>query len=280
MPPDNTFHTEIELPDRSIRVDLYCSEHHLREYRRQTSESYIYEPEVIGAIVNFVRPGDVCIDAGANIGYHTLLMAKFAGPNGKVLAFEPDPDCKEKLRRNFALNDVDDICEHIPAALWSANSEAAIFYVNECGYGSFLKFRNADQTETIVKALALDNIIRDGVAIRLIKIDCEGAEQEILKGANRLLRSERVDAIIAEFNFAFSYNDKEIRQYMHDLGYDLFYLNGFGKLPQLIPLEATIQGGLNGRFHFNGLFCKQNWLRDNWKLSFDGVTGNVSTFQQ
>lgn len=265
-----TIHTEITTPNGSVGLDLYCTEQHLIDHQ---GTGYVYEPDVIAAILNFVRPGDVCIDAGANLGYHSILMAKLAGASGKVLAFEPDPECFEKLNNNLVLNGVADICSQIPLALWDSNG-LLIFYSAKCGYSSILEFANLEQTKLDVKAAALDDAINPDIPIRMLKIDCEGAEEYILRGAEKLLR-RGVDAVIVELNYRvltrLGTTDKPIRQYMDSLGYELYFLFGNGIFPERIALDTIIETS-PARFHFNGLFCKPGVLKETWKLSTVGKT--------
>jgi len=63
-----------------------------------------FEPATVRAYERLVRPGSVALDIGANIGAHTLPLARTVGPTGKVYAFEPTDFAMEKLRRNLALN--------------------------------------------------------------------------------------------------------------------------------------------------------------------------------
>src|SRR6267378_465417 len=63
-----------------------------------------YDPESSRIIRKFVKPGDVCIDVGANVGAITVLLAKQTGRTGQVLAFEPGPPYLQKLRSNLDLN--------------------------------------------------------------------------------------------------------------------------------------------------------------------------------
>jgi hypothetical protein len=72
---------------------------------------------------SLVRPGDVCVDAGANAGHYTFLLASIVGPGGKVYAFEPNPDFARLLARSTALNGFQDRIEITRAALSSSDAE-------------------------------------------------------------------------------------------------------------------------------------------------------------
>ncbi len=263
---NDTIHTEIVCGGRHIGFDLWCSEACLQEH---LNTNYIYEPEVTAAILNFVRPGDFCIDAGANLGYHSTLMAKLVGKDGLVLAFEPDQDCFEKMQRNFLLNEVDDICFPNPVALWNEDYQSFAFFIGPCGYSSVVRYSALAQTASSVQTRALDNIINSDVHVKLLKIDCEGAEEKILHGAEQLLR-RGVDAVIVEFNYelmeCWKDGDKPLRKFMRNLGYDFFYLFDDGRFPEWILHDVPIRRG-EGHYHFNALFTKRNFLQEHWQLS-------------
>ncbi len=259
-----TVRTEIVHQNRNVGFNIWCSEKRLLDYR---DCNYIYEPEVICAILNFVKPGDVCIDAGANLGYHSVLMAKLAGQEGKVIAFEPDPECLDKIKNNFALNRVEDVCCLFPSALWNEDVENVRFFSGPVGYSSFLQYVEEDQKEFQVDARSLDSIIKSDVHVKLMKVDCEGAEEKVLRGATELLLGG-VDAVIVEFNYNimphFKTGDAKIRRYMALLGYDFFYLFADGRKPEMIPPDHVIKMD-KGRFYFNGLFARRSFVDDNWK---------------
>lgn len=255
--PKHILNTRLEFAGNKLSFDTWCSEDVLEHY---LDESYIYEQEVISAILNFVRPGDFCIDAGANLGYHTLLMAKMAN---EVLAIEPDSGCIDKLKANLALNKADNVAV-LSVALWSDKTERPFYSAEHTGYSSFLEYADIKCDALNVRIDKLDNII--DVPTRLLKIDCEGAEEHILHGAEKLLK--HTDCVIIEFNFkimqAFKTNEKDLRDFMHALGYDFFYLCLDGAPPKLIPPNAKLAMDGDEHFHFNGMFVKQG-VRVDWQ---------------
>lgn len=232
-------------------------------------ENRIYEPDIIYALLNFLRPGDCCIDAGANIGYHTLLMSKLIGEEGEVIAFEPDPNYFSKLKDNMELNYVKNVAL-FTVPLWSCVAEMPFFvidtskeeYSKYAGLSSFVHYGYPPSTPVRVTTQPLDNLIDSKAHIRLIKIDCEGSEEKILCGAEKLLTRNGVDYVIVEFNFkilpAVKSSDRSIRTYMHNLGYDFFFLHPEGNkfAPTYIPPDIVIN--LKGNsFIFNGLFARR-----------------------
>ena len=71
-----------------------------------------YEPHVTKALRNLLKPGDVFVDVGANIGYFTLLASTLVGPSGNVISFEPNPNNCELLRRSLTQNNVANVRLH------------------------------------------------------------------------------------------------------------------------------------------------------------------------
>jgi FkbM family methyltransferase len=196
------------------------------------------------------------IDAGANLGYHTIFLSKLVGNNGAVLAFEPDPVHYEKLKSNLALNNVKNVAAY-PHALLNGYGNLDFFSYPGGGYSSFAPFKGS--TKVKVPTFALDDILIPDAHIRMMKIDCEGAEELILKGARKSLL--RTDAVVLEFNYSimpiFGSTDRAIRDFMDELGFDLFVLRRDGSEPVKVPLDIKIK--MEGRepHVFNGLFARR-----------------------
>lgn len=132
-----------------------------------------------------LRPGDVMVDAGANIGVHTLFCARIVGPRGLVHAFEPQRVVNQMLSANMALNDITWVhCHH--RALGRAPGTA---FVPPIDYGTLNNFGgialNSDNRGEPVAVTTLDSL--ELASCRLIKIDVEGMEAEVLEGARELV---------------------------------------------------------------------------------------------
>jgi FkbM family methyltransferase len=150
-----------------------------------------------------IRPGDTVLDIGANIGLITVLMARLVGQTGHVHAFEPNPMLVQLLRDVIEHNGFEHVRLH-PVALGS-HADTLDLYIprNNCGSASLVRRREFGDCDLIsvsveqLSNIATQNSIR---SVRLIKIDVEGFEAEVLRGARTWLQSTRPDAILFELN--------------------------------------------------------------------------------
>lgn len=154
-----------------------------------------YEAMLEEFYLGLLRPGDHCIDVGAHLGRHAFPMSRRVGSEGSVRAFEPLPRLAAELRsaiaRDRALGNV-----HLTeCALSESSGETEFVLVCEAPGYSGLRERRYDSevtTERIrVKLHRLDDFLPDLPVIRYVKIDCEGAELLVLRGAAALLQRDR-----------------------------------------------------------------------------------------
>jgi FkbM family methyltransferase len=153
-----------------------------------------YEAAEIESLSRFAESGSVVIDVGANIGMYSVALASAVGSAGKVLAFEPVPQTLDKLRRNIALNGLNNI-EIVAAAAGEAAGSIDIRLANDSAYASIVQVKQNRATgETLaVPVLTLDEVWeeRHRPMISFCKVDVEGAELAVLKGAETMLRTCR-----------------------------------------------------------------------------------------
>jgi|GEM_PF-1290860 len=153
-----------------------------------------------------LRPGDNCVDAGANMGHYTFLMASEVGPSGRVLAFEANPTFVEILAGTIALNHYESRVSLHALALWEQSNQEKSFYlsVNSANsgtsslinHGAYLRPDNKVTVNTITLDDAAANA---GVGhFRLVKIDVERAEEFVIAGARGLLSNHQIDFLIVE----------------------------------------------------------------------------------
>jgi len=159
--------------------------------RGGTEDLYCTLPRREGDVHDFIldnlKPGDIFIDVGANIGYYTILASKHVG--AKVFAVEPVPQTVKVLKFNIKLNGLRNVTV-IDKAAWNSYCRLKMkIAFGEFGCASF--FHNG--VEVDVNAIPLDGALADVPKIKLIKIDVEGAEYEVLQGLRQtLIRTEYV----------------------------------------------------------------------------------------
>jgi len=199
------------------------------------------EPEVMHLMNRVLRLGDVAVDIGANIGVFTLFMSRLVGDSGQVLAFEPGSNNISKLRENVKLNGMMNVEIHT-VPLWSRNEEVVLYLRHDSGMNSLRSDEQALSRSRLI-AHRLDEYCAT-VRPRLIKIDVEGAEAEVLLGGKRTLLAP-VPYIICELNQGalalFNSTQKDLRELMRSYGYEMFVLNGNGSMPIHVPRETKVE---------------------------------------
>lgn len=162
----------------------------------QTEKDYwlgTYEQDLQRAIQDWVEPGYVIYDLGANIGYVSLLFARVTGSDGQVFAFEPLPANQERLQKNLALNN-DLKVTLIPNAISDKNGSTTFMVHSSGGMGKLKDAAGREQgfaNEISVQTIALDDFASTHPAPHLVKIDIEGGEVLALRGMQSLLKNER-----------------------------------------------------------------------------------------
>lgn len=156
-----------------------------------------YEPRVRKCLVALLRPGDVFVDIGAHIGFFSLIASCLVGPNGKVYAFEANPNLFRTLQTNTAKYPW---IVPTPRAVWKEGGLVSFSdpqQPGETGWGKLTAIRNEGLVLT-VEAITLDDwhVSVDSTPIRAIKIDAEGSEPFILEGARRMIARSRPMLII------------------------------------------------------------------------------------
>jgi len=151
------------------------------------------EPEVQAALVEHLRPGMIVYDVGANIGFFALLAARLVGKTGRVVAFEADPEVAARVREHAARNEFSWLSVE-QRAVWSV--VGGVFFERtdpakspDRGLGHVVE---SDAGNAIrVEAVTLDEFVKSAGVPDFIKCDVEGAEVEVFRGAEQLLREKR-----------------------------------------------------------------------------------------
>jgi FkbM family methyltransferase len=142
-------------------------------------------------LLHVLRPGDLFLDVGANVGSYTVLASKVCG--ARTIAFEPDPDAARALRRNIGANRIGDLAEICEVALGNWTGDA--WFTSGFDTMNHVALPE-DKGKRRVPMRRLDDLV--DAAPTLIKLDTEGAEEDILAGASRILGVPSLIAVQAE----------------------------------------------------------------------------------
>lgn len=191
----------------------------------------VFDPCVTETLHRLIDPGDVVADVGANLGYMTSLAAARVGASGKVLAFEPHPHAYELLERNAArwreLESVGALELH-RVALSDAAGEGTLVSGGSAEFELAVASLSTEgsaahaASEAIAVPLArLDEVAGDR-PIGVLKIDVEGHEADVLRGAGGLLASGAIRDIVFEDHDEYPSEPTAI---VEDAGYELISLD-------------------------------------------------------
>lgn len=179
------------------------------------------EPRLFDLLVDTLRPGDVFIDAGANIGFYSMLASRLVGPDGQVHAIEMMPETARSLRFNLQASGAHNVTVH-EVALSDTTDEMveASFNPRFLGQASVTSMLGAARTQTVeVKTKRLDDLLRLD-RVNFIKIDLEGNEFKALKGAENLLEHTELIA------FENTTKDSSIDELLTSSGFVIKLLEG------------------------------------------------------
>ena len=183
----------------------------------------IYEPEVIRALQDHIRVGDTCLDVGGHVGYLTIIMARLVGPTGRVVAFEPVSETFEALQENVGLNSLENVGLECTAV---GENEGTITLFCDAAQTlswtpSVLAYRVPGELHKSlsVPVLSLDRYLeKTGLRPNLVKIDVEGAELAVLRGARRMLLESR-PVVLVEIHDGGTQHRAEVLQLLQACGY-------------------------------------------------------------
>ncbi len=168
--------------------------------RYERADKRTYEPEVYAEWAAALRPGVTVLDVGAHYGFFTLAAAKRVGPTGRVFAFEPSSATVAILERHIRMNGWGDRAVAVPLVAGDRDGEVTFFTFGTSMAASLGRAnvkelnpeRPAEVGEERVAATTLDRFCRErGLTPALLKVDVEGAELLVLRGAAGLLRAAR-----------------------------------------------------------------------------------------
>ncbi|MCX7651721.1 MAG: FkbM family methyltransferase [Bacteroidia bacterium] len=201
-------------------------------------------------IQRFLQPGDTFIDIGAHHGLYTLIAGMKVRPSGKVISFEPSPRERKRLARHVRLNRLQSVVQIEGYALSKDIGETEFFVARDYDSGmnslAATEYNTRNGKRVKVSKITLDRYIthRNISEIKLIKMDAEGAELDILRGSTYVLEHIRPVWLIEveeERTAPWGYSAHDIIDFMDKTGYTWYKSEEAGIRP-LSPEEKALTG--------------------------------------
>ncbi|MBI3568297.1 MAG: FkbM family methyltransferase [Gemmatimonadetes bacterium] len=220
------------------------------------SQGRFYEAETTVLLGSVLKPGDVFVDVGAHVGYFTIIAAALVGPSGHVVSFEPSPEIYAALVNHVRVNGV----RHVWPMHWAVGADEGVAELhlnadNDGGHALWdvgthvLNARSRERPRTYPVFVATLDRVLAGIApgrVKAIKIDVEGNELAVLRGARCVLETHRVPFVVAEINrhalASLGTSEEALRDHMTDLGYETWFVAGSPPSLQRLERGQTMSG--------------------------------------
>ncbi len=159
-----------------------------------------HESEVTQLLLRLLRKGMTFVDAGAHLGYYTLLASRLVGDEGKVFAFEADPNYCDFIERSVKLNEANNV-RIVNKAIGSDSGVVTLFSDPRGASGNLYRALASDWKPVLIDATTLDAFFeQEGwPGVHVMKMDIEGSETSAIHGMSKLARRNRDLRLITEF---------------------------------------------------------------------------------
>ncbi len=245
--------SRVELDDFVIYVD--SRDLSIGDYILQNKT---YEPHVTAAIKRALKDGQVFLDIGANIGWHTLTAATMLKDSGRVIAVEPNPRNVQLLYHSITANKL----ENVTVFQYAASDETKLLQLLSGTSNGIVRELPEDSAYCeYVQAVKLDDLIGSDTRVDAVKIDTDGHEPKVLRGMSGLIKKYH-PIIFSEFCPA---GLKELSN-TEPIDY-LRYLKNLGYSLSIIEHDAS-------ELHLNDESAIMEYW-DNFKQTHDESYGNI-----
>jgi len=249
--------SDVEITSGAGCVFRHCD---LSEYLYRSLFFFgCFEPDVDWACRRVLRPGDTFVDKGACFGYHTLTASLRVGPGGRIYAIEPQPDMFAALEENALCNKATNIVmDNLALSDRAESLQLHRFAGLGVGHTSIATMGQAVFQVHSCPAITLDEFIgrRSVGPVALVKLDVEGAEMKILRGAQALLQRPDPPMWVLEVNVetaqACGYQPSDLLAFLSGFGYQAYRPVWGELLRQIRRFELCPPGDIQ---HGQNLLC-------------------------
>lgn len=159
-----------------------------------------YQPEVLTALTHFVKKGNNILHFGTNQGLADMILALLVGDEGKIYSFEANPELYDIARKNFVLNNFDNIITLYNLAVSDKEGEKEFcFNYGNSGGGAFYGIQSPDKCFK-ANLIDVDSVIDQNTHIDILFMDIEGSEINAMEGAKKLMSNSKNMVIIMEWS--------------------------------------------------------------------------------
>jgi FkbM family methyltransferase len=225
-----------------LMLEIYVPKHNYNIYCPLNKEDFIVMTRHEDDIIERFLPeqGDIVVDIGAHMGRYTIISSKRVGANGKVVAIEAHHSNFEMLKSNIKLNQLTNVTP-LNYAVYSKETKIKLYLPDEeSGYTMhhsimsnyvFTKYKDKTGDKFVeVSANTLDYLLQlKGITdVNWVKIDVEGAEFEVLKGAHNVLSNSKDISLLIEVHGKDTYEPiiESLRSYNFKIDFEKTYENG------------------------------------------------------
>ncbi|MBK8563692.1 MAG: FkbM family methyltransferase [Saprospiraceae bacterium] len=235
-----------------------------RGYHASTACHYFGLPEFesMGFLLHFLKPADCFVDAGANIGAYSLLASGVCGAFS--LAFEPDTNAAQMLLKNRALNHLESQIDVHETGL------GASYQSLQMTTGKGIQNHISTQTDspgTHIRIVPLDDFCKARVPV-LIKIDVEGYETAVVKGAKNTLANLGVKALIVEsmgLGQRYGFDEGALHQQLLSIGFQLFDYQPFTR-----KFHQIVTPIFGNNLYLRDVSFVENRVKNGLKINING----------
>jgi FkbM family methyltransferase len=211
----------------------------------------VYEPYETNVVSSIIKPNDIIVDVGANIGYYTLIFSKLTGKGGKVFAFEPSNSNFKILNENIRINKYSDVVVTINKAV-SDKEEQMNLYLNDENHGMNRIFKSnayAPKTNHVerIETIRLDSFFDklQSLKVDFVKLDIEGSEYGAIKGMQKIIDNNKKLALMTEFHPSsiteYGIVPRQFLELLYSFGFNIWSLDRTTKKKRRIALSSKCE---------------------------------------